>query len=274
MSPDVQHLLESLRAPGFTYRETGRLTDAAPEDVSGPRDGERVIVVVSPLAGTGRTTIAAAVAEALASAGWAIVALDLDQKNELRHHLRNEANGASLSATEGGHAEARPSPACVPFGAPSAYLSAVAAEPDAVVLDTAAGLSRALEDVLAPADEVIVALRADAPSRGAVPAVDALLARARLRGWRRFRARYVVNAFDGRRATHRAELAALRDLLGARLWPRPLQWDGDVGRARLAGRALADVAPASQLALELGLLARDLMAGHGGAAGRGDTRAG
>ncbi len=254
MSPDVEHLLAALRAPGFGYREAGARPAAAgssPDIALDAPAGERVIVVASPLGGAGRTTVASGLAHAIAAGGLATLALDLDPADALRRGFDR-----ADAAAPGG--EASP-PACVPHGAPSAYLAAVAAGPEAVVLDTPAGASTALEDGLASADEVVAVLRPDAASRAAIPAFDAILARARLRSGRRFRARYVVNAFDGRRAPDRAELAAIRELLGPRLWPRALQWDPDVARARRGGRVAVEAAPASQLALEVGLLARDVM---------------
>ena len=250
MSPDVEHLLRSVHAPGFTYRE-----GSGPSPVSarpGPgRAGVRELTIafVSPIPGAGRTTLAAAVARALARLGLATLAVDLDPRRELQ------------PALAGGDA-----PACVAIGDASRCLEALAAAPDAVVLDTPAA---GVEQALAAADEVVVVLRADAASRAAVRGVDAVVARAWLRAPRRFRARYVVNQFDARRAANRGAWAALRADLGARLWPRPLQRDAAVGAARAAGRELGEVAPGSQLAADVELLARAVAGGgplQGGAA--------
>jgi cellulose biosynthesis protein BcsQ len=264
MSRDVEHLLRFMHAPGFEYREPrGR---AAP--VRGPgaaprrhARGEHTIAVVSPVRGCGRTTIAAQLAWALAREGIRALACDLDPALELRSHFGERA----------GRGEA---PACVAAGAdPSAFLDALAVEPDAVVLDTPAGPAAALEQALASADEVLVALRADQVSCDAAPGTEALLARCRARSWRRFRARYVVNQFDARRAGDREAWAALRAMLGGRLWPSPIQWDEAVLAARARHRAVAEVAPASQVAAEVAALAREL-AGAGDAGRTGAGRAG
>jgi hypothetical protein len=270
MSPDVQHLLDSIRAPGLAYRdERARSGGPAPGDAPRPApSSERLIVVTSPIRGAGRTAVAAGLADALATAGLAAVAVDLDPRDELGRRIA----GARPPSTRTIAADAAASraPACVPFGAAPAYLAALSLAPDAVVVDTPAGLSQDIEEVLAAADEVVVVLRPDAASCAAVATADAVLAHARLRAWRRFRARYVVNALDARRGPERAALAALRERLGARLWRRPLQWDPGVARGGPPRGPPSG--PASQLAEELALLARDLMGGRaavdrGGGAG-------
>jgi cellulose biosynthesis protein BcsQ len=272
MASDVEQLLRAVRAPAFTYREPRARGWPRPgRDVAARRAPEELtIAFVAPIAGAGRTSLAASVAYALARHGWRAVAVDLDPNDQLRRHFERGARASAQRLhAEPAHAwrgEDAALPAWVPFGDASSYLDALASDPDAVILDAPAGLSSALDEALALADEVVVVIRPEPASRQAVRATDAFLARMRMRARHRFVARYVVNAFDGRRDTHRAEWAALRRVLGARVSPRPIQWDAALELARASGRDVHELAPASQVAADVESLARDLVGS------RGDTR--
>jgi cellulose biosynthesis protein BcsQ len=267
---DVEQLLRTLRAPGFAYRQraaAARSRLPGGEAARRPARREHTIAFVSPVAGAGRTALAASVAYALARRGWRSVAVDLDRKDELRRHFeRAAAAPVQRLQPSAGSLGAEPDtggPAWVPFGDASSYLDALAAEPDAVIVDAPAGLTSALDEPLALADEVVVVIRPDAASRGAVRATDAFLARTRMRATHRFVARYVVNLYDGRRETHRAEWASLRRTLGARIWPSPVQWDAALASAREAGRDVHALAPASQVVADVDALAGELMRSEG-----------
>ncbi|MFL5273372.1 MAG: cellulose synthase operon protein YhjQ/BcsQ [Anaeromyxobacteraceae bacterium] len=249
MSPDVQELLRVVRVPGFRYRELQAGARAPARQRSAEPRRELTVALVSLVPRVGRTTLAANLAAALARRGLSTVAVDLDPGDALRLHLGGGA----------GEPPAPGAPGCVAFGAPAAaILDALDAEPAAFVLDTPAGLSRALEQALGSADEVLVVLRADRASLDALPAAEALLARTRLRSWRRLRTRYVVNAYDARRHGEREALARFRADLGARLWPIPVQADEAVRAALAARRTVLAEAPDSQVVADLAALAADL----------------
>jgi cellulose biosynthesis protein BcsQ len=254
MSPDVQELLRVVRMPGFRYRELRASARAPARQRAAEPRRELTVALVSLVPRVGRTTLAANLAAALARRGLATVAVDLDPGDALRLHL-----------ARAGELPAAGTPGCIAFGAPAAaVLDALDAEPAAFVLDTPAGLSRALEQALGSADEVLVVLRADRASLDALPAAEALLARTRLRSWRRLRARYVVNAYDARRHAEREALARFRADLGARLWPVPIQADEAVRAALAARRTVEAEAPDSQVVADLAALAAELT--HTGAA--------
>jgi cellulose biosynthesis protein BcsQ len=252
MSPDVQQLLRVVRVPGFRYRELGAPARRPATRTEAPHAGVRrdfTVAVVSLVRGVGRTTVAANLAAALGRLGLSTLAVDLDPGDALRSHFAAaRAPGAiAVSVT------------CVPFGAAaSAVLDALDADPDAFVLDMPAGVSSALEQALGSVDEVVIVVRPDPRSLEAVPATEALLARTRLRMWRRLRARYVVNAFDGRRSADREVLARLRAQLGGRLWPVPIQADEGVRAAHAARRSLEAEVPESQVVADIAGLAADL----------------
>jgi cellulose biosynthesis protein BcsQ len=272
MRRDIEQLLRVVHAPGFTYREASAAA-AAPARVESPRReprAELAVAFASPLGGAGRTTLAANVTYALARSGRRAVGVDLDPGDDLRGHFAR--GGGRPPPPRFALGAAVVAPACAPFGDASAYLDALAANPDALVLVAPAGLTRAVESALASVDEAVMVLRADAASYAAVPAADAFLARLRLGGRRHLESRYVVNAFDARRAEHREWWAALRERLGPRLWPAPVQWDAAVRAARVAERGVHEVAPSSQVVADLDALASDLAraaARRGGVASRG-----
>jgi cellulose biosynthesis protein BcsQ len=79
-----------------------------------------------------------------------------------------------------------------------------------------------------------------------------------MRSWRKPRARWLVNAFDGRRRADREALAALRRGLGARVLQTVIQEDRALSDAFAAGLPVHDVAPGSQVAADLEALAQEL----------------
>jgi cellulose biosynthesis protein BcsQ len=138
-------------------------------------------------------------------------------------------------------------------------LESLAAVCEVAVLDTPAdGSSDLMQQALAEADDVIVVVRPDARSLSTVRAMEELLGRVR-RAWRRRRARYLVNRFDGRRQLDRDAVASLRRSLGARLLPTLVQEDEAVRVAFASGRSVEEVAPGSQVVADLQALARELL---------------
>jgi cellulose biosynthesis protein BcsQ len=255
MSPDVRQLLRFLHVPGFRYRE---FSAPAPRVALRLRPEPRAFTIValaSLVPGVGRTALAANLASAIARRGRC-AAVDLDPKGDLAKHF-----GAASALPDASLVRwtAR-GIGCVPFGTdPALALESLAAVCDVALLDTPADArSERLQQALAEADEVLVIVRPDARSIAAVRATEELLANVR-RAWRRRRARYLVNQFDGRRRVDRDAVAALRSLVGARLLPVLVQQDEAVRVAFSAGRPLDEVAPGSQVVADLATLARELV---------------
>lgn len=275
MAPDVSSLLRYLRVPEFRYRDA-HARPARRAHERPPRAGVTILALVSLVRGVGRTTLAANLATTLGRRGLRAAAVDLDPRTDLRSHFRDRLDAAAyppasalFDASGGGLSIEWPerSVGFVPHVDDHASAVEAAWDCDAVVLDTAAGTSDAVEQALAEADEVIVVARPDRESIAAVRPTEALLARFRMRSWRRTRARYLVNQFDGRRAADRECLAVLQQLLGPRLLSPAVQEDAAVREALAAGRCIEDVAPGSQVIADLQALAQELLP----AAGRGQA---
>ncbi len=286
MAPDVSNLLRYLRVPELRYRDA-HARPARRAHERPPRAGVTILALVSLVRGVGRTTLAANLATSLGRRGLRAAAIDLDPRADLRSHFRDRLDAAPrapftsdalfrpltharLDAPGAGLEIEWPERTVgfVSHGADHASAVEAAWDCDVAVLDTGAGASDTVEQALAEADEVIVVARPDRESLDAVRPTEALLARCRMRSWRRTRARYLVNQFDGRRAIDRQSLAALRAILGPRLlWPA-VQEDVAVREALAAGRCIEDVAKGSQVVADLQVLAQELLP----AAGRKEAR--
>ncbi len=299
MSRDVQRLFESTGLSAFPYREIGREQQESqalalrPWLAMGRAPGMRaplsdglkpreslglVIAIVSLAPGTGRTTLAANLAEALVQAGRRCVAIDLDPAGALGSHFGVEEAG------EIGIVGPLPRPAplrvlrqryglaFVPFGRCSRDQLArledlVAASPcwlderiapcdsewDTVVLDTPSRACPWLVQALAVATRVLVVLAPDGESCATVPDVESLVSQVRPES--PAAARYVMNRYDARRAAHRELLHALRGALGNRVAPSPIHFDGRVQLAHSHRRCVLEEAPDSQVVVDMQALA-------------------
>lgn len=186
MSRDVQHLLRTLEAPRWRYREfhARRAARRLPRHPIS-------VAIASVVRGAGRTTLTANLADVLARTGLRVAAFALDPEGMLPPLSRVTV---------------------VPFGAqPEQVLS------DVALLDLPAQPG---PGALAEADEVLVVLRAGDDTA----ALESALGRLRP-AWRRPPARYLVNQFDARLPAHRAALRLLRARLGARLLEPPVQFE-------------------------------------------------
>ncbi|HYS81809.1 MAG TPA: cellulose synthase operon protein YhjQ/BcsQ [Anaeromyxobacteraceae bacterium] len=264
MLRDVGQLLHAIRVPGFSYRELrpGRSPGSRRPHVAAP-DRLVLVAVVSLVRAVGRTTIAANLAAALARHGCRTVAFDLDPSGELGLHFGLEPQPQAMPLDPALLAE----PTWVadrlghlPFGRdPALALEPLSARCEVVVLDTPPRPTAQVEQAVAEADEVVVVTRPDAGAREAVRASEALLARCRMHAWRRSRARYLVNRFDGRRREDRTALAGLRQALGDRLLAPTVQADAAVPAALAAGCCVIEVDPLCQAAADLESLAAQLV---------------
>jgi cellulose synthase operon protein YhjQ len=261
MAPDISTLLKHLAVPGFRYRDA-HAPPARRAHERSARAGVAIFALVSLVRGVGRTTLAANLATVLGRRGLRAAAVDLDPRGDLRSHF-----AARLTApTQAPRAALAPeifwperSVGFVPHLQDHASAVEAAWDCDAVVLDTAAGVSDAVEQALAEADEVLIVCRPNPACLDAVKDTEALLARCRMRSWRRTRARYLVNRFDGRRPADRAALGVLRGLLGARLISPAVQDDSAVPAALAAGLSIEDAAEGSQAVADLRSLAQELV---------------
>jgi cellulose biosynthesis protein BcsQ len=231
VTSDVRNLLRLLRVPGLAYRDLGAMSVAPPARTRERREGLVTIALVSLVPGVGRTVLCANLRDALSRAGARAGAVDLDP-------------GGALETSFG--ADGREPAACI---------EQFAAERDVLLLDTA---SPPPEDVLIEADDVVVVARADARSLAAVGPMEELLVRTRMRSWRKSRARWLVNGFDGRRRTDRDCLAAFRRSLGGRVLATVIQEDRALRSAFAVRKVLRQVAPSSQVVRDLDALAREL----------------
>lgn len=202
-----------------------------------------VLAVVSAKGGVGKTTLSANLAVALHKAGRAVVVLDLDPQNALRHHFK-PAQGVSV-ASFGGISQAEqdwfacgmPSDCGVfvlPYGEVDedrrqALESQLTASPDwlkhhlmamglaegtVVLVDTPPGPSIYLRQALSIANEAIVVSLADAASYTALPQIDKLVKtytsdREGFSG-----TSYLINQVDTSRRLSRDITQILRELLG------------------------------------------------------------
>jgi cellulose synthase operon protein YhjQ len=177
-----------------------------------------VIAIVSPKGGVGKTTIAAALAATLKPAGQTI-AIDLDPQNSLQYHLgmspdtavKAEASQAEASwdklLREGEHGiRALPYGVIAEAGA-RALEKHIAQDKqwlarnlasmnlkadDVVIIDTPAGQTSYLQQVLDVADQVVVVVMPDAGSFIALNHIDQMLEG-------RSDCSYIVNQFDASR---------------------------------------------------------------------------
>jgi cellulose biosynthesis protein BcsQ len=230
LTPDVRNLLRHLRVPGLAYRD---FRAAAPASIRrmDQRQGLVTIALVSLVPSVGRTAVCANLTRAFAQAGARAGAVDVDPKGTLTSSFGSEGRE------------------------PSACIERLALERDVLLVDTG---SPPPADVLSEADELIVVARPDAACLGAIAQMEALLVRTRMRSWRKPRARWLVNAFDGRRRTDRETLAAMRRALGPRVLATVVQEDRALRDAFLEGRLVHDTAPAAQVVADLAALANEL----------------
>jgi cellulose biosynthesis protein BcsQ len=261
MTPDIAHLLRFLRAPAFRYRDLhARVAPVVPARRATAHEGLTILALVSLVQSVGRTTLAALLAARLARRGVRAVALDLDPLGQLAEHFRGRPR-LDLPPDEQSVVEwLEPGCGYVSFGHdPASVIDA--GNCDVLLLDTPAGASVQVEQVLVEADEVLIVARPDRATLEALKATEELATRPLLRSWRKSRARYLVNRFDGRRARDRDALALLRHSLGARLLSRPVQEDAAVRAALAAGRRLEELAPQSQVLADLDTVTDELFPG-------------
>ena len=250
------------------------------------------IAFITPLGGTGQTTLVANVCTALAQRGTATLGVDLCAQNGLALHLGlGQAPGAGWAHAALGHAwwataalENSLDVGFLPFGqvAGSDLLTLDRwllsqpdwlqrqiseldlPEPTCVVLDAPTWPAPAAQQALALADLVVIALEVSARACAAQEVVrhlvDALPATADYA--------IVLSRFDPRRDTQRQALLELQRQWRSDLAPYVVHEDESVPIARQQSRCVCDLEPASQAAHDLQGLAAWLTLRCGAASGR------
>lgn len=250
-------------------------------------DSARVIAVLSPKGGVGKTTVAANLATELAQVGKRVYLVDLDSQNAARLCFRTDfcdpvghAPGARTGAawsdccrgTELGVI-------CVPFGIVGehereCYERTVASDPhwlsrglaslhapdDALfVIDTPPGGSVFLPQVLSNAGVLLSVLLADAASFATLPTMERWLSDFRDRAPARQRSFYLVNRIDDSRPLPRDVHAAMREQLGYRMLGGVIHFDGAVEEALASQLPVAAYDPKARAARDFRELAAWLM---------------
>lgn len=238
----------------------------------------KLVAIVSPCGGVGRSMLTAALADALQRRGHPVLAIDCDPHNDLALHLGATARpqrgflaaicdgtdwrGTALANSDGVQ--------FVPAGEAgddlaSACAVALGADPDGlrsrfdvhewqdsaiVLVDTPSLPSRLAAQVAAVADRVLAVLGADPISFGGLARTERLQPE---------RVHYVLNGFEPNRPLQNDIRVLLRRELGERLAPYAVHRDGSVADALARNRALLVDAPASQAAADVQLLASWLL---------------
>lgn len=236
----------------------------------------RVIAVVSPLGGVGRTTLTAHLATLLARQGQSSLAVELCAQNLLARHLgmreasttgwaRAAANGQWWAENGFDNSDGV---RVLPFGAASLETIStlhqlLQAQPRwlqdqielldipsdcTVLLDTPLWPSPWAQAALHCADTVLVALEASARACAALSSVQTLLRSAAATPGEQG---VLVTRFDPRRVSHREALQTLREQWGERLIPYTLHEDENIARALARAMCVGSLAPQAQSAHDL-----------------------
>jgi cellulose synthase operon protein YhjQ len=245
----------------------------------------KVVAVVSPKGGVGKTTLSAGLATVLRLQGGQTLAIDLDPQSALQHHLQVSPDVAGMGNAsllgENWRSLLLPGSAgtqLLPYGLLNEeerrtlerYLdsdphwlarqlaSMGLAENDVVVIDTPPGRTAYLEQVLAVADHVLVIVTADAACYQTLDQMDRLLQASRSRPFPAI-CSYVINQFDASRAFCRDMLVVLERRLGRQLLG-VVSVDHDISEALAYGRNPLEGACASEGCKDMLALGRAMTA--------------
>lgn len=236
----------------------------------------RVIAVVSPLGGSGRTTVTAHLATLLARQGQPCLAVELCPQNLLGRHLGmlepSALGWAPLAAmgqwwADGGF-DNTDGVSVLPFGkAPPETVEALHRQLQAqprwlldqlelldvpadctVVLDTPAWPTPLARAALRCADAVLVTLEASARACADPARVQSMLQEAAAAPADKG---VLVTRFDPRRISHREALQTLREQWGGQLIPYTLHEDENIPRALASSMCVNSFAPQAQSAHDL-----------------------
>ncbi len=242
----------------------------------------RVVSVVSPKGGVGKTTVAANLAAALAAAGRPVLLVDLDPQNSLRlHHQMPVSDGAGLAvqtllnqpwanaAFRGPYGVD-----CLPFGALTdddrrAFEHVLDGNPDwlrqnlnalgltpgcIVVVDTAPGGTAYLPQALRASDVSLCVLLPDAASFVTLPSMLRWFAEA-AQGNPRLNGYFLLNRMNNARMLCRDVGTALSRDLGPKLLPVEIKFDSAVEEALASQSPILTYAPESPASRDFAALA-------------------
>jgi cellulose synthase operon protein YhjQ len=264
-SASLQHLLEEVararEAEARALNEQALLQAIAPRDQAPVVTDARIIAVVSPKGGVGKTTLSAGLATMLHLQGGQTLAIDLDPQSALQYHLQASPDVAGMGNAsltgENWRSLLVPGSAgsqVLPYGlldeeerrtlerfmdSDPLWLARQLARMnlganDVVVLDTPPGRTAYLEQVLTVADQVLVVITADAASYQTLDQIERLLATSRPRQVP-YVCSYVINQYDASRAFSRDMLVVLQRRLGDQLLG-VISVDHDISEALAYGR--------------------------------------
>ena len=245
----------------------------------------KVIAVVSPKGGVGKTTLSAGLATVLRLQGGQTLAIDLDPQSALQHHLQVSPDVAGMgnASLQGENWRSLLLPGSagtqlLPYGeldeeerrTLERYLDSdphwlarqlarmELGESDVVVIDTPPGRTAYLEQVLTVADQILVIVTADAASYQTLDQMDRLLKTSRPRLSAAV-CSYVINQFDASRAFSRDMLVVLERRLGRQLLG-VVNVDHDISEALAYGRNPLEGACASEGCKDMLALGRAMTA--------------
>ncbi|MCA9514071.1 MAG: cellulose synthase operon protein YhjQ [Myxococcales bacterium] len=246
----------------------------------------KIIALVAPRGGTGRSTLVANLGRVLAEKARTLL-LDLDPQNSLGLLLGMEVLEERGLATPGFTraraaellGEAKPEVPYIPFGRPPIRVrfdlgASLLADPDwlrrrlddlcppeteFVLLDVAAGHNIWQQQALAVADIALVVLSADPVCYALVPGFEQALTEAPRNASGPRRDLYVVNCVDPRKALARDVRDATFHALGDAVFPTGLVDDEAVREAAAHRQTVAHYAPHSQFLADLRHLAAWLL---------------
>lgn len=246
----------------------------------------RIVSVVSPKGGVGKTTVAANLAAALAAAGRGVLLVDLDPQNALRLHHQMalpESGGLAVQTLLGqpwANAAFRGPYGvdCLPFGTLSdddrkRFERSVAGQPrwlaqqlgalgltpgSIVILDTPPGGSIYLDQALLASDLSLCVLLPDAASFVTIPSMERWFA-ATAESRPAFSGRYLLNRMNTARVLCRDVASALSRDLGGKLAPVELHFDSAVEEAMASQCPILKYAPESPASRDFAALAEWLV---------------
>lgn len=243
----------------------------------------RIVAVISPKGGVGKTTVTANLASTLASIGERINLLDLDPQNALRLHFgQGYDETAGIACPQMQHGDWRQvqfesgyGVDFLPYGVVDepqreALESYIRSHPDwlitqlntlqlpedaVVLIDTPPGPSVYLQQVLQVANVALVVLKPDAASYSTVPSIEALIEHYAAGQPHFLGYCYVINQMDASKQLSRDVFGMLRNSLGGRFVPVTIHRDEAVSEALACQMPVSYYAEHSSAAYDMQQLA-------------------